>query len=85
MGAPHMALACRVDREKEASGIPDIPTPGRLVELEYAAISDRRMRSQLRNPGEIEKTVRPFLAVLALEARPLHACCNAAALVLRSP
>ncbi len=48
---------CRTDREKESGGIPDIPTPGRLVELEYAAISDRKMRGQLRNPGEIEKTV----------------------------
>ena len=28
------------------------------MELEYAAISDRKMRGQLRNPGEIEKTVR---------------------------
>ncbi len=37
--------------------MPDIPTPGRLVELEYASISDRKMRGQLRNPGEIEKTV----------------------------
>ena len=37
--------------------MPDIPTPGRLVELEYAAISDRKMRGQLRNPGDIEKTV----------------------------
>lgn len=50
---------CRSDREKEAGGVPDIPTPGRLVELEYAAISNRKMRGQLRNPGDIEKTVSP--------------------------
>ena len=52
---------CRTDREKEAGGVPDIPTPGRLVELEYAAISDRKMRGQLRNPADIEKTVSPCL------------------------
>lgn len=56
----------RTDREKEAGGIPDIPTPGRLVELEYAVISDRKMRGQLRNPGEIEKTVRFGARVPAL-------------------
>ena len=50
-------MPCRTDREKEAGGVPDIPTPGRLVELEYAAISDRKMRGQLRNPADIEKTV----------------------------
>ena len=41
--------------------MPDIPTPGRLVELEYAAISDRKMRGQLRNPADIEKTVSSSL------------------------
>ena len=46
--------------------MPDIPTPGRLVELEYASISDRKMRGQLRNPGEIEKTVSAPSARISL-------------------
>jgi hypothetical protein len=50
--------ARRTDREKESAGIPDIPNSGRLIELEYAAISDRKIRGQLRNPGDIEKTAR---------------------------
>ncbi len=48
---------CRTDREKESSGVPDVPNSGRVVELEYASISDRKIRGQLRNPSEIEKTV----------------------------
>jgi hypothetical protein len=52
-----LQLRCRTDREKETSGMPDIPNSGRLIELEYASISDRKIRSQLRNPGDIEKTV----------------------------
>ena len=47
--------------------MPDIPTPGRLVELEYASISDRKMRGQLRNPGEIEKTVSTPSACIRLK------------------
>ena len=30
------------------------------MELEYASISDRKIRGQLRNPSDIEKTVRHF-------------------------
>lgn len=51
-------LGCRTDKEKETSGVPDVPNSGRVVELEYASISDRKIRGQLRNPSDIEKTVR---------------------------
>lgn len=34
----------RTTREKEASGIPDLPVRERLVELDYATIDDRRVR-----------------------------------------
>ena len=47
----------RTQREKESSGVPDLPNSGRLVELEYASINDRKIRGQLRNPADIEKQV----------------------------
>lgn len=53
-----MVSICRSDREKETAGVPDVPNSGRLVELEYASISDRKIRGQLRNPSDIEKTVQ---------------------------
>lgn len=43
-------------REKEA-GTPDIPNAGKLVELEYAAIEDRKVRSQLRSATDLEVKV----------------------------
>ena len=48
----------RTEREKESSGLPDLPTPGRLVELEYAVIEDRKVRSMLRNVSAIEQQAR---------------------------
>lgn len=47
-------LDIRTAREKEQAGIPDLPNSGKLVELEYAAIEDRRIRGQLRNISELE-------------------------------
>lgn len=44
----------RSAREKEAAGIPDLPNAGKLVELEYASIVDRKIRGQLRNVGTLE-------------------------------
>ena len=38
----------RTDREKENSGVPDLPFGNRLIDCEYASISDRRLRGQLR-------------------------------------
>ena len=45
----------RTEREKGNAGVPDIPSSGRLVSVEYASIGDRRLRGQLRNASEIEK------------------------------
>ncbi|EFN57939.1 hypothetical protein CHLNCDRAFT_142036 [Chlorella variabilis] len=52
-------------RDKEA-GAPDIPNASKLVELEYAAIEDRRVRNQLRNAGDLEVQVTA-LQVAALK------------------
>ena len=52
-----MIVDLRTQREKEGSGVPDLPNSGRLVELEYASINDRKIRGQLRNPADIEKQV----------------------------
>ena len=70
-------LCFRTEKEKETSGIPDIPNSGRLIELEYAAISDRKIRSQLRDPNSIEKTVRakhhkPLAMLPGLQHLVLH-------------
>ncbi|KAI3428061.1 hypothetical protein D9Q98_006445 [Chlorella vulgaris] len=43
-------------RDKEA-GAPDLPNASKLVELEYAAINDRRVRGQLRNATDLEVNV----------------------------
>ena len=48
----------RSGSDKEFSGIPDIPNSGRLIELEFASISDRKIRGQLRNVNDIEKQVK---------------------------
>lgn len=47
----------RTTREKESAGLPDLPNNGKLVELEYASVADRRVRSQLRNASDIELKV----------------------------
>lgn len=41
-------------REKENGGALDIPGGGRLIELEYASVADRKLRSQLRNVSDLE-------------------------------
>lgn len=56
----------RSAREKESAGLPDLPNNGKLVELEYASVADRRVRSQLRNAGDIELKVTA-LQVAALK------------------
>lgn len=50
-------LDIRSLREKEAGGSPDLPNASRLIELEYASIEDRKVRSQLRNAPELEVKV----------------------------
>lgn len=47
----------RTSREKENGGLPDLPSSSRLVEVEYAEIEDRKVRSQLQNVGQIERQV----------------------------
>lgn len=44
----------RTAREKEQTGIPDLPNSGKLIELEYASIDDRKVRSQLRDISKLE-------------------------------
>ncbi|KAK9909244.1 hypothetical protein WJX75_009385 [Coccomyxa subellipsoidea] len=61
-----LLIDIRSDKEKESSGVPDVPNSGRVVELEYASISDRKIRGQLRNPSDIEKTVT-VLSIAALK------------------
>ncbi len=39
--------------------MPDVPNAGRLVELEYAVIEDRKVRALLRDVSSIEQQARP--------------------------
>lgn len=49
-----------MQREKEASGLADVPggSKGKLLEVEYAFTEDRKLRGQLRDPSAIEAQVR---------------------------
>lgn len=49
----------RTQKEKEASGVPDVPgsASGRVIEVEYAITEDRKLRGQLKDPNYIEATV----------------------------
>jgi hypothetical protein len=48
-------------REKEASGLADVPggAKGKLLEVEYALTEDKKLRGQLRDPSAIEAQVGP--------------------------
>jgi hypothetical protein len=47
-----------VQKEKETSGIPDVPGGGnKLVAVEYATIEDKKLRGSLRDAGFIEAQV----------------------------
>ncbi|KAK9846572.1 hypothetical protein WJX81_006817 [Elliptochloris bilobata] len=61
-----LLIDIRTEREKEAGGLPDLPNSGRLVELEYAVIEDRKVRSLLRNVSAIEQQVT-VLQIAALK------------------
>ena len=37
--------------------MPDIPNSGRLISVEYASVTDRKLRGNLRNVSDIEKQV----------------------------
>ncbi len=57
-GGGAVLLDIRTAREKEAAGLPDLPGgSGKLVEVEYASIADRKLRGQLRNAGDLELKV----------------------------
>eukprot|EP00775_Hariotina_reticulata_P005852 gene5852-6093_t len=49
----------RTEREKEASGLADVPggAKGKLLEVEYAFTEDKKLRGQLRDPSAIEAQV----------------------------
>ncbi|GIL47528.1 hypothetical protein Vafri_4328, partial [Volvox africanus] len=46
----------RAAREKEASGVPDVPgaASSKVLEVEFAALEDKKLRSQLKDPSFIE-------------------------------
>jgi hypothetical protein len=48
---------------QESAGSPDLPNAGRLIELEYATMDDRKLRSQLRNVSALELQARNGLCV----------------------
>jgi len=56
----------RSGNEKEYAGVPDLPKRDRLIELEFASVSDRRIRGQLRNVDNIEKQMT-VLQIAALK------------------
>jgi len=49
----------RTEAEKESSGLPDAPSSasGKLVEVEYATVADKKLRGALKDPGYIEAQV----------------------------
>jgi hypothetical protein len=49
-----------LQREKEASGLADVPggAKGKLLEVEFAFTEDKKLRGQLRDANAIEAQVR---------------------------
>ena len=47
----------RTAGEKDSAGIPDLPSGGKLIEVQFADIGDRRVRGQLKDPSAIERKV----------------------------
>ena len=70
----------RTAREKESAGVPDLPSGGRLVDCEYAAISGK-LRGQLRDVKGIERQVSApvpcnmFVPMHAADLPVQHASC----------
>lgn len=52
-----------LQREKEASGLADVPggAKGKLLEVEFAFTEDKKLRGQLRDANAIEAQVRQEL------------------------
>ncbi len=55
--------------------MPDVPNAGRLVELEYAVIEDRKVRALLRDVSSIEQQARacPRATCAAMPSATHHA------------
>eukprot|EP00891_Asterochloris_glomerata_P003777 jgi/Astpho2/3777/Aster-08335 len=47
----------RTASEKDSAGVPDLPSGGKLIEVQFADIGDRRVRGQLKDPSAIERKV----------------------------
>jgi len=49
----------RTEGEKENSGLPDAPSSagGKVIEVEYASIADKKLRGSLKDPGFLEAQV----------------------------
>ncbi|PNH01519.1 Calcium sensing receptor, chloroplastic [Tetrabaena socialis] len=54
--ASAVLIDIRPAREKEASGVPDVPgaSASKVLEVEFAALEDKKLRSQLKDPSFIE-------------------------------
>lgn len=50
----------RSSNEKQSGGVPDVPSSvsGKLIEVEFAAVEDKKLRGALRDPSYIEAQVR---------------------------
>ena len=55
----------RAAADKEAAGVPFLPGGGRQLDVDFGAVTDRRLRSLLRDPSAVER------AVTALEVASL--------------
>lgn len=51
-----LLIDLRSSKEKEASGVTDVPgaASGKVIEVEYAALEDKKLRGQLKDAGFIE-------------------------------
>mmetsp|Transcript_10651 Transcript_10651/g.22902 ORF Transcript_10651/g.22902 Transcript_10651/m.22902 type:complete len:382 (-) Transcript_10651:495-1640(-) len=54
-----LLIDIRIQKEKEQSGVPDVPSSisGRLLEVEYAVTEDKKLRGSLRDPNGIEAQI----------------------------
>lgn len=64
----------RTSKEKEGSGIPDLPSAanGKSLEVEYAITEDKRLRGQLRDPAAIEAQITALQVGTALSRAHLQ-------------
>ncbi len=54
-GGKSVLVDIRTQREKEAQGVPDLPGGARLIEVELAAVGDRKLRGALRDATAAER------------------------------